>query len=348
MTIIRYSAAHDPLLFAQQFSTLPERVRALPYQKSILPSSVRQTLLNMPYPAPNEFWLALAKHVPVACIGATVSALDPSIGYIGFIECADSPEGNQGLLNLIGQACQFLKEQGCYRAIGPIQYNTWFPYRYRCDYSDNRFFGWAPSNPPVYVDLILKAGFSKGETYHSTAFDNLDDFLAKTQPAYNIALKNGFRFRPFDLTSWETKEIPMLYRITHAAFKDNYLFEPISLAHFQQLYVQVSNKQNKFAYIAISPEGQEVGYCFAFEDVAHPVDKEPERYAVLKTMAIHPDARGSGLSNALIYLSVRDCTRAGISRAIAAMIRAGIQSESYARKGSFLWRHEYFLFEKKL
>ena len=348
MSIVRYSDAPAPLLFARQFSVLPEDVRSASYQKSLLPSAVRHTLLDMPYPSPNEFWLAYTGEVPVASLGASVSATNSSIGHIGFIECADHPEGKRGLLRLIDQACSFLKERGCERVIGPVQYNTWFPYRFRQNYSDNRYFGWSPCNPPFYADLLLDAGFSKGETYHSTAFNNLQDFLAKTKPAYDQAVENGFSFRPFDMANWETYEIPMLHRITHAAFKDNYLFEPISLAHFKQLYVQISNKQNKFAYIAITPEGQEAGYCFAFEDVIQPTGNDPERYAVLKTMAIHPEARGNGLSNALIYLSVRDCTQAGISQAIAAMIRAGIQSESYARKGSFLWRHEYYLFEKTL
>ena len=68
---------------------------------------------------------------------------------------------------------------------------------------------------------------------------------------------------------------------------------------------------------------------------------------MLKSLAVVPDARGKGLSNALLSLAVRDSLRMGAEHGIAALVRSGIQSELYARKGNFLWRHDYGLWEKR-
>ena len=60
------------------------------------------------------------------------------------------------------------------------------------------------------------------------------------------------------------------------------------------------------------------------------------------------EARGQGLSNALAHLSAKSGLAKGAQYSIAALVRSGLQSESYARKGDHFWQHHYALFERHL
>ena len=77
-------------------------------------------------------------------------------------------------------------------------------------------------------------------------------------------------------------------------------------------------------------------------------DGQPEAAIVVKTIAIKPNQRGKGLSNALMYLAISKGRELGAHYAISATVHSGIQSESYARKGEVLWFHEYALWQKNV
>lgn len=344
MIIHSLTEATDKDRFVHDFGTLPELIREGIYKKALIPSQLRSSLLSIPFSAPREFWIVYENGVPLASLGAVQSAEYKNTGYIGFMEFnVTHIKGKEALNLLINEGLSFLKAHGCALAYGPMQYNTWFPYRFKTSQQELRNFSWEPVNPPEYVEAIKEAGFSDEITYHSTAFGNLDEYLVETQPALDKALSNHYTFRPFDYSRWESDEISTLYGISHGAFKDNFLFEPLPQPLFAALYVQIANKQHQHAYMVINSEGKEVGFVFAFEDVI-----EHEKYLVIKTLAILPEARGMGISNALTHLVLKDGIANGATYGIAATVRAGIQSESYARKGSFYWKNEYALFKKTL
>jgi predicted GNAT family acetyltransferase len=82
-----------------------------------------------------------------------------------------------------------------------------------------------------------------------------------------------------------------------------------------------------------------VGFFFIFPD---------NGYMVMKSTAVKHEARGKGISNALTYLAGMRALEKGLTKILPSLVRAGIQSESYAKKAKLLWEHRYVLMRKTL
>ena len=331
--------------FANRFSRLPEEVRNGSYRIGLLSVDIWKKFLNMSWSEPHEFWIAMRGDECVGRIGAKVCASDPFAGYIGFLEFnPGSDHGVEVAKTLIESAVHFLQEHDVEQIYAPVQFSTWFPYRYRESEEDRRFFAWEPVNPPAYLEAFEAAGFEEDAAYNSTAYGELDCFLAKMKPAYEAALSAGYIVRSFDREHWLDREVPKLHRLSQEAFCDNYLFEPISLEVFASLYVHIADKAQQFSKMVVAPDGKEAGFLFGFMDRHRDEETgKEERYFVIKSLAVVPDERGRGLSNAMVYEAVSDAVRAGAEYAVSALVRSGIQSESYEKKGRYFWRHRYKL-----
>jgi hypothetical protein len=342
-----FSAGTSTDRFIVDFCELPGRVRQERYRAGLLPPETWRLFLSAPFPFAHEFWLCYQQDRPVGRIGANVSATDPDTGFFGFLELklqADYPVMADALLN---SACDWLRAQHVKQIIGPVDFSTWFPYRFRLDDGDARIFAWEPVNPPEYAGLLEAAAFEVADQYTSTAFGDLSAVINKLEPAYRSALEAGYSFREFGRTEIDA-DLPALYRISLDAFQDNYLFEPISEVLFARLYVNIADKEKQnVSWLVIDPAGEEVGFLYAFVDQWRQAG-HTETAAVLKSAAVVTDARGRALSNALIYLALTEGLRLGAEYAISALVRSGIQSESYARKGAFLWSHEYGLWKQNI
>lgn len=329
--------------FVTRFAECQQDVRKEPYRVGILPPLVWATFLKMPLPIPAEFWIARVAGRTVGRVGANVSAVYKGVGYIGFFEVNvtldRASEAAEGLLSV---ACAWLRSQGVKKAYGPLDINTWFPYRFHVasGKGGEAFFGWEPVNPPDYVHYFNENGFAELERYHSQGCRGVGAIMEKTKTDYDRALAMGFTFRPFDGSELLDSEVPLLYDISMAGFQSNFLFEPIPLEAFRQLYVPIANKIDmSLARFVSDPEGKAVGFFFIFED---------QGYMVLKSVAVLPEARGKGLSNALIHSSSIEAQKRGLDRIIVALVKSGAQSESYEKKCAPMWRHEYALFQRDL
>lgn len=335
--------------FAQAFTRLPSQLRAEAYRCSIMPPALERMLLELPLPTPVNFWLVEDGGRPVGRIGANVSTRYAGTGYVGFYELDTAhARAREASRMLIDAACGFLREFASV-AYGPLNLNTWLPYRFRVDEGDGRGFAWEPANPPHYVDQFLAAGFVRAAEYHSTAFGDLDRFLEETRADYEDAVRSGFRFRRLDWSRLAEGEAAVLYRISMEAFGESFLFEPIPQSLFERYIVASGEPGQDCTHVAVSPQGGEVGFFYAFVD--HGFSRgsaAAETYAVLKSTGVVGQARGRGLSNALAHLAVQAARDEGADYAIAALVRAGLQSESYAKKGELFWRRRYALFERRL
>lgn len=279
--------------------------------------------------------MALDGALPVGRIGANRMAGYPEVGAVGFFE-ANSEATAEGLLKV---AQDWLRSKGMKKAVGPMMLNTWFPYRFRLDDHDLNF-RWEPTNPIQYPDYFAKAGFSQAEVYHSPAADNLAAYVEATFPAVKALEAKGFTFRPFDGANFLNNEIPKLYDLTLATFKNNFLYEPISLEFFRELYVPFAAKLDySFSYFCVAPDGREVGFFFSFPD---------QGYLVFKTIGVHPDYQGLGLSTAMSAKCAVRGVETGLTKFVTGLVKDGNRSESYTKKNPALWSHRYALFEKAL
>ncbi len=331
--------------FLTSFSKLQEGVRQAPYRTGLLPFPVWIGFICQPTKFAKEFWIVeddLGR--ALGRIGANVSATKADEGAIGFFECdLTTPAGIEAGGKLLEAAESWLKAKGVKTAYGPMNFNTWFPYRFRTSQNIDKqdlFFGWEPVNPPEYVDIWKSAGYETCELYATKAHGELDAFAAKTKPAYDGALAAGYTFRTVEPIQFLEKDVPVLYEISSQGFKDNFLFEPIPFEVFRALYVPIAGKSDlSLSHIAFDKDGKGVGFFFCYEDQGH---------LVLKSTAVVPQARGKGISNAVAYLAAEKALKKGVNKYITALVKTGAQSESFAKKGSLLWEHEYTLFSKLL
>ena len=349
MKLRSYTLADDKRAFARAFSLLPGQLRGGRYRNALIPDQLERELIEMQLPAPRDFWLLEQDGDPIGRIGANVSCRYAQTGYVGFFEVDTRLAGAEKAAQiLIEAACGFLQGKAA-SVYGPVNLNTWLPYRFRVNERDERSFPWEPVNPPDYVEHFLAAGFEHKVDYHSTAFGNLDRFLEQTENDYKGALAKGFRFRQLDWSRLFKGEASMLYRIANEAFADSFLFECVPQPLFDQSIGQFYKPGQDCSYVAVSPQGHDVGFFYAFTDQHFPSSgADAETYAVLKSTAVRKEARGQRMSNALAHLVVKSAAAGGAQFGIAALVRSGIQSESYARKGTPFWQHHYVLFEKCL
>jgi GNAT superfamily N-acetyltransferase len=306
-----------------------------------------EALVFMPYPLAREFWIARdAEDRVIGRMGSSISLHHPERGYLGFFWLSDSlatNEAEQVGAMLLEQGCRHLSENGAQVAIGPIAMNTWLPYRFLLEPKDELRFSWEPQNPPLWPEIWKSSGFETEMTYASEGFSELARFADRIRPAHERAVAGGFRFVPIDNERLLDLEIPKLYRLSMAGFADAHLFEPLHEPLFRQLYVPLADKnargQLRHSCFIEAPNGDTIGFSFNFVQGAR---------LILKTIAVLPEYRGKGLSNAAMFPGVELAVREGLQDWATALVKTGAQSESYGRQYPSQWRHDYVLFSKKL
>lgn len=335
-----FSQCTDKEWFHRVFAELPERVRKGKNRIGLVPAEVGRRFLDLVPQRASEFWVMTLGGEVVARIGANLMPSYPEKGAVGFFEvdlvCEDYFSLSQQLIEV---AENWLRSKGVTTAVGPMNFNTWFSYRFRVDDHEETLV-WEPNNPPEYPHLFQELKYQTSEDYNSTATSGLDLFVEKTEKNIKCMKENGLSYRVFDGKNLLTQEVPILYELSMKGFNENTLFEPIPFQLFSELYVPIANKMDfSHCFFAVNSEGKEVGFFFCFVE---------NGYLILKSTTILPDYRGLGLSNALAHLAGKVALEKGVTKYIPALVECGNRSESYAKKGGTLWTHHYVLFEKKL
>ncbi len=337
---LRSSAS--PADFVSRFAAFPDAVRAAPYRAGLLSASHLRALVELPWSAAKNFFIASCDGMIVATIGASLSARESGLGMIGFYECdLTHPQASVAAGSLIAAAEAFLQQHGATRALAPVDYSTWFPYRFMRAQNSPPFYAWEPVQPPEFVTHFRNAGYEESTEYLSIGHDDATPFINAYTPALEKAYAMGYRLRSFDNEHFLDRDLPILHAITMAGFDGSYLFEPIPLAAFRELYVPIAGKKDlRHGFFLLDPSGKEVGYLFAFFDGPN------QDHFVIKTMTLLPEARGLGLSNALVCNAFRLGRDHGSKRTIHAMMRSDAQSRSYGKHVTIDWEHHYLLMEK--
>lgn len=356
MRLVSLSETTDRDGFIARFAQAQDELRHDPFRVGLLPAPVARGFLKMPLPFPAEFWLVQDGERTVGRIGANVSSLrwdGQATACAGFFEC--DPSRGDVAKALLDAAASWAASHGARRLLGPMNFNTWFPYRFKvkaagtggANANDDRQYAWEPVNPPEYPAFFESMGFRAIEHYHSVGTRSTRDIFEGTRAAFERAAGLGYTMRKFDSAHLLDREVPILHRISMAGFADNFLFEPIPEEFFRELYVPIANKVDvSLARFVLDPAGKEVGFCFAFADRAD--SGADQGQLVIKSIAVLPEARGRGLSNAFVHDCCREALTRGLDVFVSALMRSGAQSESYSRKGQEVWRHEYALFGKEI
>jgi hypothetical protein len=149
-------------------------------------------------------------------------ATDKPNGLIGQFS-AENAEAASAVLHA---AEKFLKDQGCLEVIGPMDGNTWRPYRLVCWSDNSQPFFMEPQNPSEWNDYWMQAGFTPFHEYISSVTEELelsDPRLPRTKERLQ---QNGINWRSIRRENFE-EDLRKVFKLSLEAFSSNILYTPI-------------------------------------------------------------------------------------------------------------------------
>ena len=354
LTVEALSSACDREAFVEAFIRLPSACRPEPYRVALQDPSSTKWLLNLTLSDSHEAWLATRDGRAVGRLHANLSWTRKGVGYIGFYE-VDLRESDHGDIAkaLLESASAWLEAQGTKEMYGPIDWCTWFSYRFQLpeqpDRKHGRFCWWEPVNPPEFLEHWASAGFEIVEYYHSKATDYSDDApMAKAEselwPASERAMAAGYTFRPMGDAAKVLANAQPFFDVVSNGFAENFLFEPISLELYRaSLAATVAKVDFSISWWVYAPDGTPVGFAFCFIDGDR---------AIGKTLVVDPAHRNKALGPSLFRFVLSTCVEKGLNTWVSALIRQGNVSDKVTRSAESYtneaWRHRYVLLGKTL
>lgn len=252
------------------------------------------------------------------------------VGVIGHYAAATADAGT----SLLELACERLAAHGVRRVVGPMDGSTWRRYRFVIDRGVEPPFFLEPDNPDEWPGHWTRAGFDTLATYTSAVNDSPEINDRRTDEAMERLAAEAIRIRPLDMAIAET-ELRRIFDLSLVAFAGNFLYTPITEAEFLSQYRAVLPFVRPELVLVAEKEDALAGYMFALPDMLQAKRGVPIDTVVLKTLAVHPSARGAGLGGALLDLAQRAAHQLGYRRVVHALIHesnlSGRISGRYAR-----------------
>jgi hypothetical protein len=343
------SEAADKTAFVERFVEFPSQCRAEDYRIGLAAPASTRWLLSLTLTATRDAWLASRNGTVVGRLHANASWTRDTVGYIGFYE-VDLREADHGAIAevLLGAAIAWLEARGRREIYGPVDWCTWFSYRFLLPQDPARKQGrlcwWEPVTPPEFIVHWEAAGFSAVEHFSTKPAEHGSGAaVALTaeamRPAYERAIAEGFTFPAFRPGESVLEEAPALYEVNMRGFADNSLFEPIPFEVYRATLSGIAGKIDLgMSFWVIAPDGTRAGYLYGFQD---------NDYMVGKSLVVLPEYRSKGLMPAAGHLNLSECSRRGIPTVISALMRQGNRSERLMKSSDShaesSWRHEYVL-----
>ena len=249
---------------------------------------------------------------------------------------AHAPTGALG--DLTGDAATlqageaWLRAQGCRAVQGPLEAATWFPYRANLGpWDELPFFGEPLASPGPW----LASGYRTVARYASALCDNAPAIAygeAKRPPGYTLRRMSSFE-----------QELPLIHRLVLASFSDAYAYSPLPLEVMAALYAPIEPYLEPDLVLIAENEGEPAGFVFGLPDLLAP---RTGRFLV-KTLAVLPAHRQSGLGAWLVGELHRAAEELGLSRGVHALMWDGSRSNAISAHGGRIFRR-YALLMKSL
>lgn len=231
--------------------------------------------------------------------------------------------------SLLARAEARLRARGVTEAVGPLDGNTFFPYRACLGPSEEPVF---LGEPVTHAETFRAAGWREDARYTSTLCPN------GPQIENGRPLPEGWRVRNVRLDRLD-EELAHLYRVTLPAFAGAWRYAPIPFPAFAALYAPFRDRVDpRWVFLAEDPSGVVQGYLFAW-----PMG---DRF-VIKTIAVHPAAAGARLGAHLMMRVHALAEDLGVRQGIHALMWEGSVSQRITRHGGRVFRR-YALYRKRL
>lgn len=258
--------------------------------------------------------------------GEVLASVNPSHAPVGAL---GAPTGGVQALRA-GE--DWLREQGCIAAQGPLEVATWFPYRANLGPFDEPAFWGEPTASP---EPWLEAGYRPAARYASSLCGNQDAIRYGDSKA-----PKGVELRA--MTDFDAS-LRTIHALATASFGGAYAYSPLPLAAMAALYGPLRDHLQNDLVLFAERKGRPVGFVFGLPDLAQP---ESGRFLV-KTLAVHPDERRSGVGAWLVGELHRAADKLGFDRGIHALMWADSRSRDISAHGGRVFR-EYALYLREL
>ena len=243
----------------------------------------------------NDQWKYIENSKDSHCVLMKNPYLSKDIILFGFIDFPDDVDISKDLFKKIEEAAKSFSGK---KLIGPINYSTWFTYRWMTQgFKEKRIYK-EPSNPEYFVDAVKKMGFKEYKIYLSNLVKSNDSKHSIYKKRYEDILEKEYYFKKY--TGLKIFfALKNMYDISIDSFVKNPLYSPIRYDAFKKIYVSGFNKVTKlYASVDLCFYKKEpVGFLFTF--------KNPftQKIYVWKTIGIKKAFQKQGIGSAFRYIA---------------------------------------------
>lgn len=299
-------------------------------------------------------------------VARCIAAMNPDItmeseicGQIGFFE---SVENYEYCSALIQEAENWLKNKGLKTIIAPLNFSTWYRYRFKTDNFDNDTYMFEPYNKPYYPTYFEKLGYQTLKKYYTKNIDDISTITKRCKAEYEKLLKEDITIREIDKNRFN-EEIDALYSLCIKTFHDNYLYSGISGEEFKKIYSSSKSLLNP-GYFAIAEKNKQmVGFLFCIPDYKDGLlamngkktiyskikflCKKPKANIFLaKSFSVLPEYREMGVGSALIYFCHNNALKDGFKKGKHCLYIEDSLSDLFSRDYKNLMTYQ--MYKKKL
>ncbi len=190
-----------------------------------------------------------------------------SEGKIGFFKCHEDFEIFEVFLQLL---LDKLKIKGFKKILAPMNFSSWFEYRYlvkeKPGYLEGKKLFFEPSNEAFYPLFFQRFGFTEHKKYYSflTGKDYFEKMRNRGKKWFELSKKKNYVIRNFDISRMQS-ELKAVYDIFYITFADYPGLTELSFEEF--LYyirpLQSAIKPELIKFIC-DPSGRAVGVFAGF------------------------------------------------------------------------------------
>ena len=210
---------------------------------------------------------------------------------IGNYESVNDLKVSEKLMNFIVSEA---RKSGADFLIGPMNGSTWDNYRFSVHHQHANFL-LEPYHHLYYNEHFFSSGFKTISNYTSSIDKDLHHDHPNVLKLDINFLQAGLTIRNIDMSNYE-RELKKLYPFISSAFKNNFLYTPISWEAFYKKYMEAAKIINpEYVLIAEDVQRNIKGFIFCYDDLL----SKNEKKIVIKTIAREKSKELSGLGHAM-------------------------------------------------
>jgi GNAT superfamily N-acetyltransferase len=198
---------------------------------------------------------------------------EENVAHFGIFEVMEDEEA---ALSLLETACDWARDRGVDKILGPMNLSTNDECGTLVDSFDSPPVVMMTYNPPYYVNFIESAGFTKAmdlwawiayvDQFINNVPEKLLKVIGKVKERYQLSLRN------INLKDWDN-EVARAHRIYNNAWEKNWGFVPMTDAEFQHLADGLKPVIDPRVAFIVEAAGEPVGFAISLPDVLQPLGK---------------------------------------------------------------------------